>query len=456
MFRDNKQEHIPKGVIVGWVDSIEHSRWLSSQMQALLGHGHAAVTTTGFGYYAPFGMLDKSKPVDLTITAKMTYVYSLGSLMGIPGSRRFSDHGLACLRKYFLDPEHGGWFTGIKHHPDSDGHGVPWDEQRAEKWQFPHSALILAAAAATVANRPGAHELLRDALQNQEEHWLEEGNGLVRDTYSRDWSHCRDYRSLNSLVHTVEAYLAAAEATNDTRWIDKAEIMLDFVAETGPAFDWRIPENYRGDWTPDPDYNRDAPDTSYHPYGVLIGHGMQLSRLAVQTRAALRSLGREEPPFLLSMAAGLFERARVDGWYGDENPGFVCSTNFEGEPVIRKRMQWVVCEAICAAVSLRRATLDDDANVSAVEVYEHCYHSWLDYLNDYMMVEPGVFVRMLDADNRPLAETLPSRPDIYHSLQALLIARVPLWPPFAAALSRNLLDAPGQPPPDKKSWRFFR
>ena len=51
----------------------------------------------------------------------MTYVYSLGTLMGIPGSRRYCDHGVRCLRKYFLDHEHGGWFTAIEHAPDAYG-----------------------------------------------------------------------------------------------------------------------------------------------------------------------------------------------------------------------------------------------------------------------------------------------------------------------------------------------
>lgn len=439
---------------MGWLNSVEHSRWLSRQMQALLEHGHAARAETGFGYFDADGQIDEDKPIDLAITARMTYVYSLGTLMGIPGSRRFCDHGLHCLAKYFKDPVYGGWFSAIKHRAP-DGVGIPWSEAAADKWQYAHAFLILAASAAAVANRPGAFELLREALDNQEEHWLSEDTGLVRDRYARDWSTCAPYRGMNSLMHTIEAYMAAAEATTDPEWVSRAEVMLHMVSEVSAPFDWRVPEHFDEQWRPDPSFNKDNPSAHYYPYGSLIGHGMELARLSVQMRSALRSLGRPEPEYLMRMATELFERARLDGWRRDGVPGFIYTVNFDGEPVLRDHLQWVVSEGICATLALRRAILDDGGAVGDIEAYEHSYRSWLDYLNDYMMIEPGVFARVLGPDNEPVAETIPGRPDIYHTLQAFLMPRVPLWPPFASALSRGLLDHPEQPPADKRSWNVF-
>ena len=77
-----------------------------------------------------------------------------------------------------------------------------------------------------------------------------------------------------------------------------------------------------------------------------------------------------------------------------------------------------------------------------MEGYEHSYHSWIDYLNDYMMLGPGVMARQLTAENEPMEGTISSRPDIYHTIQAFLIGRVPLWPPIGAALARGLIDKP--------------
>ena len=37
-------------------------------------------------------------------------------------------------------------------------------------------------------------------------------------------------------------------------------------------------------------------------------------------------------------------------------------------------------------------------------------------------------------DNRPAAGTWAGKPDVYHAFQATLVPRLPVWPPFAAAL----------------------
>lgn len=427
---------------MGWFESIEHSRWLSEEMRALLRHGHAAVTPTGFAYFNSDGEVDETKPVDLAITARMTYVYALGALMGIPGSRRYCDHGIRCMKDYFLDTEYGGWFKSIKHTTDSEGHGQPWDDDGASKWQYAHAFLVLAAATGAIANRPGAYELLQLALANQKEYWLDPQTSLVKERADRDWSQFSDVRGMNSLMHTVEAYLSAAEAIKDPQWLYAAERMLRFVYQVGSQYDWRIPEHYTEQWEPLPDYNEDNPTLPRDPYGFVIGHGMELSRLSIQLRAALHALGDDSHDYLAIMAEDLFERSRTDGWRRNGDPGFVYTVNFKGEPVLTDHLQWVVSEGICSAAFLRNAMLSDGASMGEVEVYEHCYRSWLDYLHDYMQLRPGVYARALDEDNHRTSDTVSSRPDIYHTLQALLAARVPVWPPFASALAQDLLDKP--------------
>ncbi len=436
---------------MGWFESVEHSRWLSEEMRALLRHGHAAMRPTGFGYFKSDGSVDTERPVDLAITARMTYAYSLGVLMGIPGSRKFCDHGVSCLRKYFEDPQFGGWYSEIRHEPDADEHGIPWDEAGARKWQYGQAFVVLAASAAAIANRPGAHELLGRALAGQEEHWLDPDTGLVRDGATRDWSQFSDYGGMNSLMHTIEAYLAASEAQQDPSWLDAAERMLRFVYQVAADHDWRVPEHYTADWTPDLDYSKDAPDTPYYPYGFVIGHGMELSRLALQAHAGLTARGRTDCEYLKEMSEEIFERSRTDGWRRNGYPGFIYSVDFDGVPVLEDHLQWVVSEGICATAFLRHATLSSGAPHGEAEAYEHSYRSWLDYLNDYMQLEPGVFVRALSPDNVEASDVVSSRPDIYHPLQALLAARLPVWPPFASALAHDLLDKPLRQPTDSAS-----
>lgn len=473
---------------MGWFDSIEHNRWLSAQMQDLIDVARGATVPTGFAHLDAEGRADMQRPVDLAITARMTYVFSLGTLMGIPGCRRHADHGVRALTRCFADPVNGGWMTLVGPESDAEGHGVPWDGPEEHKSQLHHAFLILGAAAAAVASRPGAHELLVSALHDQERHWLRP-DGLVADTLGADHSPLGGPMTLGALVHTVEAYLAAAEATTDPVWVERAEAMTRFVHDRAAEADWRLGEYFDEDWNPIPIGTGAStppdvtwPDVRRTYRGSVIGHSMQWARLALQVRAALRSMGRPQPAYLLEMAQEMFERARVDGWRRNGEAGFALTVDREGFPLETGHLQWVACEGVCATVAVRRALLDDGAGQGDVEHYAHCYRSWLDYLHDHVIAAPGVWVGALDEHNQPVArvgssepvaapgregatagttqvagpvQATPSRSDVYHAVQTLLMPRVPLWPPFASAISRGLLDKPAQPPADRRSWNVF-
>ena len=120
---------------MGWFDSIEHNRWLSAQMQALIAEAEGAIVPTGFAHLTDQGEPDPTRSIDLAVTARMAYVFSLGVLMGLPGTRRYADHAIKCMNRYFVDPVNGGMWTSIKSDPDADGHGVPWDDGVRDKSQ---------------------------------------------------------------------------------------------------------------------------------------------------------------------------------------------------------------------------------------------------------------------------------------------------------------------------------
>src|SRR3954466_15527956 len=84
----------------------------------------------------------------------MTHVYALGHLMGRPDCGRLADLGVAALRERFRDQVNGGWYAKV----GPDGPTV------TDKTAYEHAFVVLAAASATAAGRPGARELLDDAL----------------------------------------------------------------------------------------------------------------------------------------------------------------------------------------------------------------------------------------------------------------------------------------------------
>ena len=316
--------------------------------------------------------------------------------------------------------------------------------------------MLLAAASGVAANRPGAHDLLLEVIRDQEAHWWDESVDRVRHRCSRDYSEVAKYYGMDSNLHTTEAYLAVAEVMNDPIWIDRATSILKFVYDEASQNDWRIGEHYDENWRPMREYHGHSRLDKSVPYGVVIGHQFEWSRLALHVRAANRTLGRQSPDWLLEFAREMFERTRVDGWRRNGQPGFVYTVDFEGKPVSTNHMYWVAAEGIAATVALRRAHLDDGASLGEVEHYDHCYRSWLDFIEEFVIEEPGQFRRELDESNAVVESSLPGLPDNYHAVQALMIPRLPLWPPFASALSRGLLDHPQEPPKDRKGFSLFK
>ena len=83
-------------------------------------------------------------------------------------------------------------------------------------------------------------------------------------------------------MHTVEAFLAVADATGNETYRWRAGRIIDHVLTWANHNDWRIPEHFRKDWTPDLDCNKDHPDDPFKPYGATPGHGIEWARLITQ------------------------------------------------------------------------------------------------------------------------------------------------------------------------------
>lgn len=427
---------------LGWFGAPEHNRWLAEQTHALLGYARAAKVPAGFGWIGQDGQVDLDHPVETWITGRMTFAFSLGTIMGIPGCRRYADHGVRCLRKVLRDHDSGGWHSAVKHELDAQGHGVP-AQPGARKECYQHAFVLLAAATATAANRPGAYDLLVEAMEVYERYWWQEERGLPVESYDHDFNAPESYRGINAAMHTVEAFLATADVTGDDTWLKRAVRVIDFAVNVqARANDWRLPEHYDASWVPNLDYNRDQPAHPFRPYGVTPGHALEWARLTVQARGALLAGSLEAPEWMLEAAEALFDRARVDGWRSDGAPGFVYTTDFNGEAVVHERMHWVVCEGVSAAAALRRAVLDSGQAENNVEHYEHCYRAWIDYAEEFLISEPGVWWHELDQSNQPSTRTWQGHPDIYHALQATLMGRLPVWPSMGRALAEGRLDEP--------------
>lgn len=405
-----------------WLDQPDHVRWLSDQFARQLAFGRAFPHPDGgSAYLGADGRPDPTQPVHTWITARMLHVYSLGGLAGLPGCAPLAERALAGLTGQLRDAEHGGWYASVG--PDAG-------QVDGTKAAYAHAFVVFAASSAAVAGLPGADALLAEALDILDRRFWEPEHGLHRDSAPADWSSFSAYRGVNANMHAVEALLSASDTTGEGEWLDRARRITETVLGWAADNDWRIPEHFDPDWRPLLEHHRDQPDHPFEPYGATVGHGLEWARLALHVRAALGPDAGATGESLLAGARALFERGVADGWHADGAEGFVYTTDWSGRPVVSQRMHWVAAEAISAAAALAAATGD--------EQYEHWYRRVWDYAQRHLVQDDGAWLHELDPQNRPAATVWPGRPDLYHSVHAVLLPRLPLAPSAPTALARGL------------------
>jgi sulfoquinovose isomerase len=403
-----------------WIEQATHREWLRDEGVRLLAFGRRCLAPGGgAGWLDATGALDPDQPVFTWVTARMAHVYGLGHLLGLPGCRPIAERALEGLDTTLRDAESGGWFHAIN--PD----GTRQDAKTA----YGHAFVILAASTGVVAGLPRAEDLLADALKVFDVHFWDPEASLSRDSWDARWSVLDPYRGINANMHTVEAFLAASDATGDQTYTRRALAIAERVAqEWAQHSSWRIPEHFNDAWEPNFEFNADHVDDPFKPYGATVGHGLEWSRLLLHIHASLP----ESPSWLVTAAEGIFHRAVADGWAVDGAPGFVYTTDWAGAPVVRTRLHWVAAEGIAAAAALLQTTGE--------RRYAVLYADWWDYAEQYLIDRVGgSWHHELDAHNQPKGTVWAGKPDLYHAFQATLFPRAPLTPSLAVAAKQNLI-----------------
>lgn len=402
----------------------EAATQMRAEADRLLDFALAARVEHGFAWLDDSGR-PTDRPLELWLTCRMTHVAALGLLGGRAEFAALVDHGVQALTTSFQDRTHGGWFASID---GSSGESI--DER---KQAYPHAFVLLAASSAVVAERSGADELLTAARQVHEKYFWVASKNLVQESFSADWSMSEPYLGVNATMHTVEAFLALHDVTGESHYLDRAEAMTLQVADWARARDWRIPEHFDEEGRVMPDYNRDRPADPFRPFGATVGHGLEWSRLALSVRASRLHLDASyNGDELVTAATELADRAAADGWAVDGADGFVYTTDWDGQPVVRARMHWVVCEAIGAAYALGLVTGEKRWHDSLLTWWRYAQRHLID-------TEAGSWHHELDEHNRVSHGTWVGKPDVYHALQICLLVgdALPLAPSFATALSER-------------------
>ena len=402
------------------LDTAENKAFLQEIRNSLLSFGHQFPSPGGGSYYlGDDGTPWKERNRENWITSRMLHVYSIGSFLGHADSEILADAALKGLTGELHDAVNGGWYAGLT----ADNAILP------TKQCYAHAFVILAASSGLLADRPGAEALLQEALETYDLRFWNEEEGLSCDTWNTDFTVLDDYRGLNANMHTVEAFLAAADVLGDEKYRVRCGRIIDHVLVWAKENNWRIPEHFSSSWQADLECNSEKPDDPFKPYGATPGHGLEWARLITQWAMSTYA-NAEQTKSYLDAAENLYNRAIADAWNADGAPGIVYTTDWNGQPVVHDRMHWTLAEAINTAAVLYRVTGNEKYAADYAQFMVYLDEKVLDHVN-------GSWYHQLDRNNNLLGTVWPGKSDLYHALQATLIPYHAVDVSIALAVKQN-------------------
>ena len=321
---------------------------------------------------------------------------------------------------------HGLRFLHAAHEQPQGGFAwqIDWRKGRATVQDGTHHCyglafVLLAHAHALMASVSEAAEGLEATWQLMNARFWETDAQLYADEATPDWT-VGPYRGQNANMHGCEAMMAAFEATQDHKYLDRALTLARSVtqrlATLAGSLVWehyrRTPDGWAVDW----DYNRDDKTNIFRPWGFQTGHLTEWAKLLMQLERHLPAGHGED--WMLPTARHFFDTAMRHGW-DDTHGGLVYGfAQAEGGPVgcfevcDADKYFWVQAESFAAAALL------------AVRTGDAAYWRWYDRIWDYAWAHfvdhtHGAWYRILGPDNRKLSDDKsPAGKTDYHTMGA--------------------------------------
>tara|TARA_B110000208_G_C11799942_1_gene441533 strand:- start:5035 stop:6228 length:1194 start_codon:yes stop_codon:yes gene_type:complete len=375
--------------------------YLKTHIADIVNFYHPICMDTEYGGYIN-QLLDDGTVFDRTTkhlvgTCRFIYNFSLASIaLKRDDYKQAAAHGVDFLRDYHRQVD-GGYAWLLDGQTVSDG----------TYHCYGHAFVLLAGAGAKKAEVEGADALLDDIWTLLETRfWDANAQLYVDEIAADDWSAIDPYRGQNANMHMCEAMLAAFEATQEKKYLDRAESLAQRICvDLATPANGLIWEHYNTDWSHDWDYNKDDPQNLFRPYGYLPGHFVEWSKL-------LLILNRHRPAdWLIPKAEFLFKSALDAAWVPDTG-----AINYtfapDGSILDTDQYYWVFSETIGAAALLATATGKD-------EYWDWYDRAWRYAEAHFIDHKYGGWYRVLDhSGQRYNNEKSPASKTDYHPLAA--------------------------------------
>jgi len=350
-----------------------------------------------FHHFRDDGSIYDSSTRHLVSSTRFIFNYSMASIH-LKNDKYFDiiRHGIDFLRNTHLDTQTGGYAWILENSDIKD----------STNYCYGLAFVLLSYSTAYKAGVLETKNYIGETFDLMEKYFWQNDYELYADEISADWTQVSNYRGQNANMHSCEALIAAFEATNNTKYLDKALIIADNIcnrqAEQADGLIW---EHYNVNWEIDWTFNIDKPDDLFRPWGFQVGHLTEWSKLLL----ILERYVSED--WLLPRAVELFEDAVEMGWdaknlglyYGFAPNGDVCDSD---------KYFWVQAESFAAAALLANRTKDN-------KYWDWYKRIWIFSWKHMIDHEYGAWFRILDANNNKYGNLKsPAGKTDYHTMGA--------------------------------------
>ncbi len=375
------------------------SSFLEAHIQSILAFYEPRVVAPN-GFYQCFkdnGDVYDTSTRHLVSSTRFIFNYATAyRLYGEAKHRQWAEHGLDHL---------------LNHHRQSNGN-YAWvlddnDVSDGTAMAYGHAFVMLCAASCVKANILSAAPLITQTWEFTEQYFWDEQQRAYADERDASLKTLDPYRGQNANMHMCEALIAAWQATDEERYLNRAEVLANrFCFELAEQSDGLIWEHYDSNWIVDMQYNIDKPDDLFKPWGFQPGHQVEWTKLLLQLNEA-----RPDQRWVVK-AKALFDAALLKGW-DTEYEGLVYGFSPNGEFADSHKYFWVHAEAIAAAWRLYKVTKE---SVYLTHYNTLWHYSWK-YLIDH---EYGAWFRIRNRDGSAFDDlkSPPGKVD-YHTLGAV-------------------------------------
>ena len=355
--------------------------FLINHIQSVMDFYHpSCIDSKNGGFYQHFkddGTIYDSKTKHLVSSTRFVFNYSMASIhLKNDEYYDFVKHGVDFLREFHLNKETGGYSWILENNEVKD----------STNYCYGFAFVLLAYSVAFKAGLQEAKEYIEETYQLMVEYFWEEDFSLYSDEISNDWNVVSTYRGQNANMHSCEALIAAYEATNEKKYIDRALLIAESIcirqAEKADGLIW---EHYDSNWEVDWTFNKDKPDDLFRPWGFQVGHLTEWSKLLLILE---RHVNKD---WLLPRAIELFEDAVEMGW-DEKNQGLFYGFAPNGDVSDSDKYFWVQAESIAAAALLAKRT----KNITYWDWYERIWSFSWKHMIDHNY---GAWFRILDQKN---------------------------------------------------------